>query len=85
LAEAYSGPIPELPPIHEWSEDTLRRWQAIWRSPMATQWLESDAEALYVLAVIRQQFLEGDTRVAVAREIRLNGERFRPLAQGPAA
>jgi hypothetical protein len=24
LGGGYSGPIPELPPIYEWSEDTLR-------------------------------------------------------------
>jgi hypothetical protein len=71
LGGGYSGPIPELPPIYEWSEDTLRWWRAIWGTPMATQWnVAGDAEALSILALVRQRFLEGDTRVAVATELR---------------
>jgi hypothetical protein len=38
---------------------------------MATQWnVAGDAEALSILALVRQRFIEGDTRVAVATELR---------------
>jgi hypothetical protein len=76
LDKSYSGPIPDLPPIYKWSEETRRWWKAIWQSPMATQWLEGDAEALSILALVRQRFLEGDSRVAVARELRLLESNF---------
>jgi hypothetical protein len=76
LDKSYEGPIPGLPPIFRWSKETKRWWKAIWQSPMATQWLESDAEALSILALVRQRVLEGDTRVAVARELRLLESNF---------
>jgi hypothetical protein len=74
LAEAYSGQIPPIPAIYNWSEGTLRWWRAIWRTPMATQWLESDVGALSILALARQRFLTGDLRLA--REVRLLTDAF---------
>ena len=68
LDEAYSGSIPRLPRIDQWSADTLRWWKAIWRTPMATQWIESDIGALAVLAFVRQRLLDGDMRLL--REVR---------------
>lgn len=70
LKQPYEGPIPDLPPIHPWSADTRRWWEAVWRSPMATQWLEADAYSLAILALARQALLEGDTRITVAAEVR---------------
>ena len=74
LDEVYSGPIPQLPKTFEWSDDTRRWWSSIWRSQMATQWLEADAEALSLLALVRQRFLEGDMRLA--QEVRLASDDF---------
>jgi len=68
LEQPYEGPIPDLPPIFEWSNDTRRWWEVIWRTPMATQWLEGDVGALSILALARQRFLDGDMRLA--REVR---------------
>jgi hypothetical protein len=56
-----------LPPI-KWSEDTRRWWEAIWRTPMATQWNEGDVGALLILALARQRFLDGEMRLG--REVR---------------
>jgi hypothetical protein len=86
LEQRYEGPIPDLPPIYEWSEDTRRWWKTAWRSPMASQWIVAgDAETLAILALVRQRFLEGDTRVAVAREVRQLTDDFGLSPQGPAA
>jgi hypothetical protein len=74
LDEVYSGPIPHLPRIYEWSEDTRRWWKAIWRTPMATQWLEGDVGHLSIVALVRQRFLEGDMRLA--REVRQSMDDF---------
>ena len=65
LDEVYSGPIPHLPKLaDEWTDDTKRWWEAIWRTPMATQWLVADVGSLAILAFIRQRLLEGgDTRL----------------------
>ena len=74
LDEVYSGPVPQLPETLEWSDDTRRWWSEIWRSPMATQWLEADAEGLSLLALVRQRFLEGDMRLA--QEVRLASDDY---------
>ena len=74
LDEVYSGPIPQLPETLEWSDETQSWWTRIWNSLMATQWLEADAEALSLLALVRQRFLEGDMRLA--QEVRLGSDAF---------
>jgi hypothetical protein len=70
LDKPNEGPIPDLPPIHPWSAETRRWWEAVWRSPMATQWLEADAYSLAILAIARQALLAGDLRVTIAAEVR---------------
>lgn len=63
--EVYSGPIPRIPKVgEEWNIDSRRWWKAIWRTPMATQWVDGDVGALTVLAFVRQRFLDGDMRLA---------------------
>jgi hypothetical protein len=74
LDRVYSGPIPALPGISKWSEDTIRLWKAIWRTPMATQWNEGDVGHLSIVALVRQRFLEGDMRLA--REVRQSMDDF---------
>jgi len=36
-------------------------WRSIWRSPMASRWLDSDLQGLYQLAMLKQQFIERPT------------------------
>lgn len=46
-AAGYDGPIPQLPstrPALQAASKTM--WRTWWRSPMATQWLESDVPTL---------------------------------------
>ena len=63
LDEPYSGPIPALPKLADkWTDDSRRWWRAIWRTPMATQWLD-DVGSLAILAFIRQRLLDGDMRL----------------------
>jgi hypothetical protein len=63
LDEVYSGPIPRMPKLaDEWTDDSKRWWRAIWRTPMATQWLD-DVGSLAILAFVRQRLLGGDMRL----------------------
>ena len=73
LPEPYRGPIPSCAG-HGLSRETQAWWRQIWRSPMATQWLEGDVPALLELAVLRQQLLDG--KVSVADEVRLRTNQF---------
>lgn len=37
-AEGRKGRAPKLPPIRDWSPETLRWWRELWHTPQATQW-----------------------------------------------
>lgn len=43
-SEGRKGRPPKCPP--EWEDTTKEWWKIIWRSPMATVWIESDIPAL---------------------------------------
>ena len=49
-------------------------WRSIWRSPMATQWVDGDVPALLELAVLRERLLDG--KISVASEVRLRSNEF---------
>ena len=69
--------VPELanPDGRTWHLLTLRAWQHAWASPMATQWLETDVDALGRLALLWDDFYKNpDSRVMA--EIRLQEQRF---------
>lgn len=62
------------PDGREWHELTLRAWKNAWASPMASQWLDTDVDAMGRLAVLWDEFNKGDTKVMA--EIRLQEQRF---------
>ncbi len=70
------GDIPVIPNPdgRKWHELTLKAWEKAWRSPMATQWLESDVDTLGRLAVLWDAFYKGATQVL--GEVRLQEQRF---------
>jgi len=43
-------------------KETRAWWEAIWASPMAAQWLESDVQALLRLAILQDQFWTTPTK-----------------------
>jgi hypothetical protein len=62
-AEGRQGPIPRLPArktaegqTRPWHPLTRRWWQAVWRSPMATQYVALDAYDLLMLAELWDQY-----------------------------
>jgi hypothetical protein len=76
--------VPELPPrekiTESWHPRVIAWWQAVWRSPMASEYLEVDKQGgLYLLAELHQQRWTasdpGDI-VEVAKEIRQQEVRF---------
>jgi hypothetical protein len=69
--------IPEIPKPDErtWHPLTVKSWQHAWSSPMATQWLESDVDALGRLALLWDAYYQKPASLLLA-EIRLQEARF---------
>ncbi|HSZ70230.1 MAG TPA: hypothetical protein VK756_07700 [Solirubrobacteraceae bacterium] len=83
--------LPDLPDedgnSHTWHPQTLAEWDAIWRSPMASQWPESDYFGLAKLIVVVDDFWwagSASARREAAVEIRLQRSDF-GLAPRPRA
>lgn len=74
--------VPELPVRTDrvWHPKVLEWWTSVWRSPMASEWLDADMRGgLYLLADLHQARWEADdpgTLVKVSAEIRLQEVRF---------
>lgn len=69
----------EVPPIpnpdgRDWHPLTLEAWNHAWQSPMASQWLETDIDALGRLAILWDLLYKG--AIAAMPEIRLQEQRF---------
>ena len=82
-AAAAARKVPPLPPREKQSEKwhplVLRWWSAVWKSPMAEEYLEADKDDLYLLAELRQDFYvatEASERQKIAAEIRQQSVRF---------
>jgi hypothetical protein len=80
--QAASAVVPKLPALgnkEKWHPMVKQWWDAVWKSPMATEYLAADKEALYMLARLHQDFWLADTqqqRQQSAAEIRQQGVRF---------
>lgn len=71
---------PRIPAIpnpdqREWHALTLAAWKNAWASPMATQWLKTDVDALGRLALLWDAFYRAPLPIVLA-EIRLQEQRF---------
>jgi len=76
-AEGRQEPVPELPDREiGWLPSTREWWGRIWRSPMATQWIEADRNTLLRLAMMRDWETRGDGGTVLRREIRLLEDAF---------
>jgi len=62
------------PDGREWHELTLKAWKNAWASPMASQWLDTDVDAMGRLALLWDELYKGDTKAMA--EIRLQEQRF---------
>lgn len=71
---------PEIPAIpnpdgREWHALTVEAWRNAWESPMSSQWLETDVDALGRLALLWDEFYKKPVALIMA-EIRLQEQRF---------
>jgi hypothetical protein len=68
--------VPKLPDLsREWHPLTVSAWQTAWTSPMASQWLDTDRDALGRLAVLWDDYYK-DPNANTLKEIRLQGALF---------
>lgn len=67
-------PIPN-PDARTWHPLTLTAWAHAWASPMASQWIETDEDALGRLALLWDEFYKYPDAKVMA-EIRLQEQRF---------
>lgn len=65
--------VPALPK-GDWHARTRAFWSRLWESEMAGEFVEADVESLYILAVLVDEFWNGDRDKAA--EIRLQSQRF---------
>jgi len=73
--EALAPPTIPNPDGREWHPLTLEAWAHAWASPMASQWLETDADALGRLALLWDLFYAKPSAEGL-KEIRLQGALF---------
>lgn len=67
---------PDLPSRGEpWHPQTIEWWDDLWAAPMANEYHESDRHALYLLAVLMDQFWQEPSQ-KLAAEIRLQRQAF---------
>ena len=84
--DAASNTVPDLPPRAEGWHRMLREWwESVWRSPMASEYLQADMKGgLYHLAYLHQLYWEAtelgfgaiNSLPKLAAEIRLQEVRF---------
>jgi hypothetical protein len=69
--------VPDIPNPNgrEWHPFTLRQWENAWRSPMASQWLDSDFDGLARLAWLWDDFNKTGN-LDYIKEIRLQSAAF---------
>lgn len=69
--------VPEIPnpDARAWHPLTLTAWENAWQSPMASQWLDTDVDALGRLACLWDAFYQAPD-AKVMSEIRLQEQRF---------
>lgn len=72
--------VPDLPGRTDgWHPLTLEWWADLWRSPMASEYLNIDTHRLYMLAALVNDFWTATNvtgRLAALTEIRLTGQLF---------
>jgi hypothetical protein len=74
VARATRRP-PALPKTRAWHALTRAWWRDVWRSPMASEYLDVDRHGLLRLAELIEQFWRGPS-VQLAAEIRQQEARF---------
>lgn len=68
---------PQLPKVkgRTWESITKRWWRDVWTSPMSGEYLKADEHALFILALLIDDFWKSPS-VALAKEIRQEQQAF---------
>ena len=81
--EAAANEVPDLFPRDDgmpWHPMVIEWWESVWRSPMASEYLDADMKGgLYLLADLHQARWHAESRsglIEASREIRLQEVRF---------
>jgi hypothetical protein len=80
-AAELSAPVdPRIPTMpnpdkRKWHPLAKRWWKNVWQSPMASRYLETDLDALGMIAILIDDFYKAPTK-ELAGEIRLQTARF---------
>jgi hypothetical protein len=70
-AEGRREPVPDLPEkAGGWLSTTRDWWGRVWKSPMATEWLEADHDTVLRLAYMVDAEGRGEGGTVLRREIR---------------
>lgn len=77
ITAPISPNVPDIPnpDARVWHALTMVGWQHAWASPMASQWIETDVDALGRLALLWDEFYKAPDTKTLA-EIRLQESRF---------
>src|SRR5688572_5715888 len=75
LQDSEAPGIPN-PDARVWHPLTLAAWAHAWASPMASQWLETDVDALGRWAILLDEFYKAPQDAKIMAEIRLQEQRF---------
>lgn len=67
--------VPELPSDRGWLPATVTWWVSVWRSPMASEYDESDVHGMLILASLVDMYWS-DPSKELAGEIRLQRQSF---------
>lgn len=69
--------MPKLPDRpNGWRQSTVDWWERIWKSPMATQWLEVEYWTLLRLAYMVEAEKRGEANATLLREMRYLEDAF---------
>ncbi|MFD4648477.1 hypothetical protein [Streptomyces sp. NPDC058441] len=61
LPAAHGLPVPEIPPVKEWSPYELSLWTTYWESPQASQWGDDLVPAVASLVAYQVKQMTGGT------------------------
>lgn len=60
--------VPLLPKGPRWYPQVREWWKRAWSSPMAGQWAEADRDAMFLAAMLQQQFWDPDTSASTRNQ-----------------
>lgn len=81
-ADTPAGTVPLLPALGRgkcWHRLALQWWRSVWESPLASEYIATDRDGLYILARLVHGFWtakETDEKLHLAAEIRQQSARF---------